>query len=85
VACRRVADHVRSEAARRNRENIVASLIPPEDQISILHEHTTNRDDTLDLLFLGCHPALTPSSATSLAERNYLPMRAAELCAAAER
>jgi len=46
----------------------------------------TEQDDTLVLLFMCCHPALTPSSAialeartASLPERNYLIMRAARL------
>jgi len=34
VASRRVADHVRAETARRNREAIVVSLVPPEEQLA---------------------------------------------------
>ena len=35
VAARRVTDQVRNESARRRREALVVSLIPPEDQIAL--------------------------------------------------
>jgi RNA polymerase sigma factor (sigma-70 family) len=63
VASRRIADHVRAETARRQREAIVAG--PPEEQFALEEE----RDDTLDLLFMCCHPELTPSSAIALTLR----------------
>lgn len=72
VASRRIADHVRQEAARRHREAIVVSLIPPEDQVALAADDDAGapeRDDTLDLLFMCCHPVLTPSSAIALTLR----------------
>ncbi len=71
VASRRIADHVRAETARRQREAIVVSLVPPEDQLVLAadEEHATERDDTLDLLFMCCHPVLSPSSAIALTLR----------------
>jgi len=68
VASRRMVDHVRSEAARRKREEIVVSLVPPEDQLA-LQADTEAHDDTLELLFTCCHPALSPSSAIALTLR----------------
>jgi RNA polymerase sigma factor (sigma-70 family) len=71
VASRRIADHVRAEAARRHREAIVVSLVPPEDQIALAadEEGATERDDTLDLLFMCCHPVLSLPSAIALTLR----------------
>ena len=71
VAVRRLADHVRSESARRRREDSVASelwaewaFVPPPDV-----ELDVERDDALLLLFMCCHPALTPPSAIALTLR----------------
>src|SRR5882672_3697350 len=71
VASRRVADHVRAETARRNREAIVVSLVPPEEQLALAADEAdaTERDDTLDLLFMCCHPVLSSSSAIALTLR----------------
>jgi RNA polymerase sigma factor (sigma-70 family) len=70
IASRRIADHVRAETARRHREALVVSLVPPEDQIALAaDEATPERDDTLDLLFMCCHPVLSPSSAIALTLR----------------
>jgi RNA polymerase sigma factor (sigma-70 family) len=70
VASRRIADHVRAETARRHREAIVVSLVPPEEQLALAAEESaTERDDTLDLLFMCCHPVLSSSSAIALTLR----------------
>ncbi|WP_224243144.1 RNA polymerase sigma factor [Hyalangium gracile] len=71
VASRRITDHVRAEAARRHREELVVSLVPPEDQIALAADEAgfAERDDTLDLLFMCCHPVLSPSSAIALTLR----------------
>jgi RNA polymerase sigma factor (sigma-70 family) len=71
VAARRLVDHVRAEAARRHREQIVVSLVPPEEQIALAAGAggAAERDDTLDLLFMCCHPALSPASAIALTLR----------------
>ena len=68
VATRRMTDHVRSERARLNRETAAAAeqslfVIPNFDLDSDAH------DDTLTLLFMCCHPALTPPSAIALTLR----------------
>lgn len=71
VASRRITDHVRAEAARRHREAFVVSLVPPEEQLALAadEEGATERDDTLDLLFMCCHPVLSSASAIALTLR----------------
>ena len=71
VAARRMVDHVRAETARRDREAIVVSLVPPDEQLALAADtgHGAERDDTLDLLFMCCHPALSPASAIALTLR----------------
>jgi len=71
VASRRLTDHVRAEAARRRREALVVSLIPPELQLVLAadSDEAAGRDDTLVLLFMCCHPALSPASAIALTLR----------------
>lgn len=74
VAAFRITDHVRSEVARRRREQIVVSLVPPEMQIAVPPDgdgegSDREYDDALTLLFMCCHPALTPSSAIALTLR----------------
>lgn len=70
VASRRMTDQVRSEIARRQRETAVAwdveSVAPVND---IPSDIEVDRDDTLVLLFMCCHPALTRSSAIALTLR----------------
>lgn len=61
VAGRRMTDAVRSESARRRREE----LVTPPIFIPAADEH----DDTLVLLFMCCHPSLTPASAIALTLR----------------
>ena len=71
VAIRRMTDHLRSEVARRRREDTVATAMsfdhafvpPPDADIGV------DQDDTLVLLFMCCHPALTASSAIALTLR----------------
>jgi RNA polymerase sigma factor (sigma-70 family) len=68
VASRRMTDHVRSELARRRRESsaaIQADQVTPAVDV----ENETDEDDTLILLFMCCHPALTSSSAIALTLR----------------
>ncbi|HEV2451220.1 MAG TPA: sigma-70 family RNA polymerase sigma factor [Streptosporangiaceae bacterium] len=62
VAGRRMTDQLRSEAARRRREEAAALAEPPPAQVS-------DRDDTLTLLFMCCHPVLTGASAIALTLR----------------
>ncbi|TCO60503.1 RNA polymerase sigma factor [Actinocrispum wychmicini] len=63
VASRRLVDQVRSEQARRRREASVAGLEPQVEPV------TPDRDDTLALLFMCCHPALSAASQVALTLR----------------
>ncbi|MEM9491837.1 MAG: sigma-70 family RNA polymerase sigma factor, partial [Myxococcota bacterium] len=82
VASRRLADHLRAETARRRREAVVVSLVPPEEQIAVLDEDAGRRDDTLELLFMCCHPALTSPSAIALTLRAVGGLTTAEIARA---
>ena len=78
VACRRMTDQARSEIARRERETTVAS--ETENVASLLEiEADMDPDDTLILLFMCCHPALTPSSAIALTLRAIGGLTTAEI------
>ena len=68
VAFRRMADHIRSESARRRRESEVAFEVAPASESPSI-ETASQEDDTLVLLFMCCHPALTPASAIALTLR----------------
>src|SRR5262245_17089397 len=68
VASRRMIDYVRSEFARRQREALVAAELEPVAPAPS-NENEIDQDDTLILLFMCCHPALTPSSAIALTLR----------------
>ena len=74
VASRRLIDQVRSDHARRERESATAAELPPED--------VPGTDDTLVLLFLCCHPTLTPASATALTLRAVGGLTTAEIARA---
>lgn len=71
VALRRLVDEVRSDAARRRRE---AEYVVPES--------TGEEDDSLTLLFLCCHPALTNASAIALTLRAEGGLTTAEIAQA---
>lgn len=68
VAFRRMADHIRSESARRRREAELAFGAVRTSE-SIDAEFASKEDDTLVLLFMCCHPALTAASAIALTLR----------------
>ncbi len=78
VAFRRMTDHVRSEVARRQRETAALmereQFVPPVDAVS-----ENDEDDTLILLFMCCHPALTSSSAIALTLRAVGGLSTAEI------
>src|ERR1700689_4821184 len=64
LACRRMTDQLRSEIGRRERETPEAGQ--SENVASLEIEADMDPDDTLILLFMCCHPSLTPSSAIAL-------------------
>jgi RNA polymerase sigma factor (sigma-70 family) len=63
VASRRMVDQARSETARHSREVLAAAREPREPRPAPDH------DDTLALMFMSCHPELTPASAIALTLR----------------
>ncbi|MEK9518841.1 sigma-70 family RNA polymerase sigma factor [Streptomyces sp. adm13(2018)] len=71
VAARRLVDQVRSEAARRRREDSLALATPASELLAHAadEEPDTDRDDSLSLLFLCCHPELSPPSRVALTLR----------------
>jgi len=71
VARRRLADDRRAEIARQRRETyVVAHTLAEEEQVpSPDGEGAGERDDTLPLLFMCCHPALSRTSAVALTLR----------------
>jgi RNA polymerase sigma factor (sigma-70 family) len=68
VAVRRMVDYIRSETARRRREN-EAALETDFTVDSETVENAATEDDTLVLFFMCCHPVLTPASAIALTLR----------------
>ena len=63
VASRRLVDAWRSESAQRRREEAVIALVPRDPA------PPAGQDDTLTLLFLCCHPALSLPSQMALTLR----------------
>jgi RNA polymerase sigma factor (sigma-70 family) len=74
VASRRLIDQMRSDHARRERESAIAAEVVPEE--------VPDTDDTLVLLFLCCHPALTAASQTALTLRAVGGLTTAEIARA---
>jgi RNA polymerase sigma factor (sigma-70 family) len=78
VATRRMTDHLRAEIARRRRE----AASEPEERVVLPHEVDPEEDDTLVLLFMCCHPALTRPSAIALTLRAVGGLTTAEIASA---
>ncbi|GAB3980938.1 sigma-70 family RNA polymerase sigma factor [Plantactinospora veratri] len=74
VATRRLIDEMRSDRARRERESAAALELAPEE--------VPDTDDTLVLLFLCCHPTLTPASQIALTLRAVGGLTTAEIARA---
>jgi RNA polymerase sigma factor (sigma-70 family) len=77
VASRRMIERLRAEDARRRREVVAASREPADGSPS-----APDGDDSLVLLFLCCHPALTPASAIPLTLRAVGGLTTAEIARA---
>ncbi|MFY9913597.1 MAG: sigma-70 family RNA polymerase sigma factor, partial [Nocardioidaceae bacterium] len=71
VASRKLIDQARSDQARHRRETSVASLVPTDERVSAAADApaVADREDTLMLLLLCCHPVLTPASQVALTLR----------------
>jgi len=75
TAVRRMIDQIRSEQARRRREEVAAWREPAPPEVS-------DRDDTLTLLFMCCHPVLTRATAIALTLRAVGGLTTAEIARA---
>jgi predicted RNA polymerase sigma factor len=78
-----MADYIRSESARRRRESEVALEAvletPAQTPDATAIETAPQEDDTLVLLFMCCHSALTPASAIALTLRAVGGLTTAEI------
>jgi RNA polymerase sigma factor (sigma-70 family) len=85
VASRRMTDHVRSESARRRREDADAVRRPSDGTMAPAADDswaTPAADDTLTLLFLCCHPSLSAPSQLALTLRAVGGLTTAEIARA---
>jgi RNA polymerase sigma factor (sigma-70 family) len=76
VASRRLANIYRSDDARRRREELAASWSAASP------DPPSGRDDTLILMFMCCHPSLTPALAIPLILRAVGGLTTREIAAA---
>jgi RNA polymerase sigma factor (sigma-70 family) len=76
VASRRLTDQLRSEQARRRREETAAAQVPAGEPL------VPDEDDTLTLLFLCCHPALSAASQIALTLRAVGGLTTAQIASA---
>lgn len=74
VASRRLIDQLRSDVARRRREDVADLEVPSGVAVG--------KDDTLALLFLCCHPMLSSTSAVALTLRAVGGLTTAEIAKA---
>jgi RNA polymerase sigma factor (sigma-70 family) len=85
VASRRLLDQLRGDAARQRRETAAIALMPPEalqapaPDSDALQEQ---EDDALTLLYLCCHPSLSPASQLALTLRAVGGLTTAQIAAA---
>jgi RNA polymerase sigma factor (sigma-70 family) len=80
VASRRLTDLLRAEQARQRREQAAALQVPPGQwQAPAADVPLAGGDDTLILLFMCCHPSLSPASQIALTLRAVGGLSAAEI------
>jgi RNA polymerase sigma factor (sigma-70 family) len=89
VATRVLIDESRSDSSRRRREDAVFAATPqsqllarPADSIADADEAAADRDDSLKLLFLCCHPSLSVPSQIALTLRAVGGLTTAQIAAA---
>jgi len=83
VASRRLTDLLRSEQARQRREDTVARwTLPDQHHAPAADSPPADADDTLILLFLCCHPALSPAAQIALTLRAVGGLTTAEIARA---
>ncbi|MEV8434836.1 RNA polymerase sigma factor [Streptomyces chartreusis] len=84
VGSRRLTDALRAEEARRAREEKAAALAPRDAFTAPPPgaDRAPREDDTLTLLFLSCHPDLTPPAQIALTLRAVGGLTTAEIARA---
>ena len=82
VASRRLIDLLRREQARQRREEIVAQWSLPDQRWAPADRPAAEADDTLILLFMCCHPSLSPASQIALTLRAVGGLTTAEVARA---
>jgi RNA polymerase sigma factor (sigma-70 family) len=83
VAARRLTDLLRSEHARQHREDTVARRTPPDERRApAADQPPSDADDTLILIFMCCHPSLSPASQIALTLRAVGGLTTAEIARA---
>jgi len=84
VASRRLVDQWHAEQARTDRELLVARRTPPESLLAPAADTLDGgeRDDSLTVLLLCCHPALTRPSQVALTLRAVAGLSTAQIARA---
>jgi len=84
VATRRLTDQWRSESARRARETTAAEMAPAQALVAPPADEPPAQagDDTLTLLLLCCHPALSAASQVALTLRAVGGLTTAQIASA---
>jgi len=84
VASRRLMDQIRSEHSRRLREDSILAATPQSELLGrpADAEAPADRDDSLTLLFLCCHPSLSPPSQIAMTLRAVGGLSTAQIAAA---
>ena len=84
VGSRRMTDQFRADHARRLREDAASARVARDALASSPadDDQHAERDDTLTLLFMCCHPALSPSSQLALTLRAVGGLTTAEIARA---
>ena len=82
VASRRLTDMLRAEQARQRREEVVAQQMGLDDWLAPPADAEPSGDDALVLLFMCCHPSLSPASQIALTLRAVGGLRTAEVARA---
>ncbi len=84
VAARRLVDQIRADQARRNREARLALATPQSELLAWAADARPagDRDDSLALLFLCCHPDLSAAGRIALTLRAVGGLTTAQIAAA---
>jgi RNA polymerase sigma factor (sigma-70 family) len=82
VAARRLTDLLRAEQARQRREEAAARQAPADHLLAADADAPPDADDTLVLLILCCHPALSAASQVALTLRAVGGLTTAEIARA---